>query len=659
MKILSLALTNWGPFRGEQIIDLDVSEGAPVILFHGENMRGKTSLLRAIVWCLYGKLRHQDGRSDLPVRQMVNVPEITQYGEATFGVTLNFEHRGEKFELRRHAKAESDGSRDVYVSDPRTTLLPHGGNPYAEERISDVINSILNYEVSDFFFFDGEMLSRFEERLRDDRSGTQQFVRGQVERALGLPFLRTLEADLDQLRKNIDNDIQKSLRADQRATALIQRYKELENTEQRQKSDLTTLEARHEQFESLLAEIDSKLGAVDSIKELYFERKSLEAELEQRQEEIRRIKDEARAHQDINWWFPLARRFEQERVRTMADLDAAFTAEKTRSQLSYRLSNAESRLANRTCPTCSQALPIDSEQDVRDEISRIKAEIGDLTSTIDTDRVSRRSKKLQKFSAAISMSNKVIQNSKDIRKNQMLVANRKLRIQEIDDDLQNNTVDISALESQRTSTKEDIVKSNLLLRIAAKNISATKAEQQKLSSEIARYPQVPVKDRTRLGFVESALEIVKESFDEFSEQMRSTVQDRASSLFRALTTEPQYTGVAISSDYTIKVLNSSAAPVNLISAGGNQVLTMSFIGALAECSAEQAPMVMDTPFGRLDVGHREAILKWVGELETQTIMFVQSGEYSSARDRPILGSRVGREYRIERISEQESRVSAA
>ncbi|CAH0305476.1 hypothetical protein SRABI128_04319 [Microbacterium sp. Bi128] len=241
----------------------------------------------------------------------------------------------------------------------------------------------------------------------------------------------------------------------------------------------------------------------------------------------------------------------------------------------------------------------------------------------------------------------------------MLVANRRLRIQEIEDDLQNNNVDISALESQRQSVKEDIVKSNLYLRTAANNIANTKTEQKKLSSEIAKYPQVPAKDRTRLDFVELALEIVKDSFDEFSEQMRLTVQNKASALFRALTTEPQYTGVAISKDYTIKVLNSAAVPVDLISAGGNQVLTMSFIGALAECSAEQAPMVMDTPFGRLDVGHREAILKWVSELETQTIMFVQSGEYSSTRDRPILGSRVGREYRIERISEQESRVSAA
>lgn len=659
MKLISLTLTNWGPFRGEQTIDLTVSDSAPVILFHGENMRGKTSLLRAIVWCLYGKLRNQDGRTDLPLAQMVNVPELAQFGEAVVGVVLDFEHRGQRYELRRHAKATEDGVQGVFLSDYRTTLLPHDGNPYPEERISDVINSILNYEVADFFFFDGEMLSRFEERLRDDRSGTQQFVRNQVERALGLPFLRTLESDLDELRKNIDGQIQKALRADQRATSLIQRYKELENTENRQKADLVALKKRHDLLEGSLADVDKQLAGVESIKELYYERKALETEVEQRQGEIQRLKEEARAHQDIHWWFPLARQFEAERSRTLTDLQQAFDLEKKRNQLAFRLSNAESRLANRACPTCHQVLPKESEDEVRKEITAISCELSTLTVGPDVDKIGDKSKKLAKFASAISTANKVVQTSKDIRKAQMIVANRQLQIQRINDDLQNNTVDISVLESQRSSIKEDIVKSNLFLRTATNNLAVTKAEQKKLSSEIAKNPKVPALDRTRLDFTELALDIVKGSFDDFSETMRIAVESKASNLFRALTTEPQYTGVAISKDYTIRVLNSTSSPVDLISAGGNQVLTMSFIGALAECSAELAPMVMDTPFGRLDVGHREAILRWVSGLETQTIMFVQSGEYSSARDRPILGSRVGREYRIERISEQESKVSVA
>ena len=37
-------MRNWGPFYNEHKIDLAVGPSAPVVLFRGENMRGKTSL---------------------------------------------------------------------------------------------------------------------------------------------------------------------------------------------------------------------------------------------------------------------------------------------------------------------------------------------------------------------------------------------------------------------------------------------------------------------------------------------------------------------------------------------------------------------------------------------------------------------------------------
>lgn len=85
---------------------------------------------------------------------------------------------------------------------------------------------------------------------------------------------------------------------------------------------------------------------------------------------------------------------------------------------------------------------------------------------------------------------------------------------------------------------------------------------------------------------------------------------------------------------------------------------MAFIGALAACSADEAPMVMDTPFGRLDTGHRDAILDWVSGFDRQVILFVQSGEYDPERNAAALRGRVGREFTIDRLSPTQSEVSA-
>ncbi len=182
MQLLEIALTNWGPFLSEHTLQLGIEPSAPVVLFRGENMRGKTSLLRAIVWCLYGEIREQDGRTPLSVEKMVNI-DAAQSGEAAFGVTLRFSHSGAEYVLHRSGRAVEERPGKVVVSRLAADLIPVGGLPYPAANIPEIIDGILSHDIADFFFFDGEMLNRFEERLREERATAQGFVRAQVERA--------------------------------------------------------------------------------------------------------------------------------------------------------------------------------------------------------------------------------------------------------------------------------------------------------------------------------------------------------------------------------------------------------------------------------------------------------------------------------------------
>ena len=61
MKFKSIELENFGPYFGSNKLNLSTSETAPVILIHGENERGKTSLLHAFRWGLYGKTKNNIG----------------------------------------------------------------------------------------------------------------------------------------------------------------------------------------------------------------------------------------------------------------------------------------------------------------------------------------------------------------------------------------------------------------------------------------------------------------------------------------------------------------------------------------------------------------------------------------------------------------------
>ena len=174
MQLLEIKLTNWGPFIGDHTLQLSVDPSAPVVLFHGENMRGKTSLLRAIVWCLYGEIHGQDGRTPIAIERMVNI-DAAQAGETIFGVTLKFSHNGAEFVLHRSGQAVEERPGKVVVSHLAADMIPVGGLPYPASNIPEIIHGVLAHDIADFFF-DGEMLNRFEERLREEHATAQGFV---------------------------------------------------------------------------------------------------------------------------------------------------------------------------------------------------------------------------------------------------------------------------------------------------------------------------------------------------------------------------------------------------------------------------------------------------------------------------------------------------
>ena len=161
MKIQRLAVENFGPFWGKHEIDLDVSPTAPVVVIHGENMRGKTTLQNAIRWCLYGQAFGRKGMQK-PSHGLLSYDAIDR-GQYFMSSTLVFSHEDHDFELIRHAESDEVPQSDRSLS--FTTSLRKDGHFVPQRQITPEIEGVLHHDIARFFLFDGEMLSQYEELL--------------------------------------------------------------------------------------------------------------------------------------------------------------------------------------------------------------------------------------------------------------------------------------------------------------------------------------------------------------------------------------------------------------------------------------------------------------------------------------------------------------
>lgn len=128
-----------------------------------------------------------------------------------------------------------------------------------------------------------------------------------------------------------------------------------------------------------------------------------------------------------------------------------------------------------------------------------------------------------------------------------------------------------------------------------------------------------------------------------SERVRAVIEDLVPALFplkvkalqsamtkvyRQLAHKDQVAKIVIENDGTTKILGKTGKEITFDrSAGENQIFATALIAGLAEVSGVRAPLVVDTPLGRLDSKHRENIFKfWIGNSGRQVILLSQDKE---------------------------------
>mgnify|MGYP001770566415 FL=1 len=244
MLLESIILKNFRQYYQEQKIDFSTSSSRNVTVIHGENGAGKTALLNAFSWCLYGKM-------DLPnSNNIINehaIEQLSENEETECSVTLKFWDNDKKYTLVRKIKAVKQNNEIIYY-EPEVKLSYKIDGQYEEiENPSVEINRILPENLRTYFFFDGERIDNL------SKEESSEDIKNAIKNIMGLEILERSIHHTESARKRFLNELKKF--GDPKTVDLIERIQQLEEEreylEQEKQVNLKNLKAIDHQIKEI------------------------------------------------------------------------------------------------------------------------------------------------------------------------------------------------------------------------------------------------------------------------------------------------------------------------------------------------------------------------------------------------------------------------
>ena len=173
MKINNLVITDFGPYRGRNEINLTSSEDSPIVLFGGKNGAGKTTLFEAIGFCLHGKssLGRRTARKDYEqaIRSKLHEYPDGKTDEAAVRLEFEYAHMGEVDHYSVERSWRDRGKSIVENLEVRRNgQIPSELN---EDQWQDFLKELVPPGVSQLFFFDGEKIQELASAVESDGRG--------------------------------------------------------------------------------------------------------------------------------------------------------------------------------------------------------------------------------------------------------------------------------------------------------------------------------------------------------------------------------------------------------------------------------------------------------------------------------------------------------
>lgn len=650
-----LTLFNFGPYKDEQSLVFPSDNTRNVMAIFGDNMRGKTSLMNSLRWIFYEQAINRYG-NPINRTELLNY-EAAQARNYRMWVSLTFEHDDHEFEMRRDMESlpmvyqpKSDKDYNIRV------LLKRDGQVISGDQIEWYVEQFLPKQISRFYLFDAELLQEYEMLVMEE-SDQERKIRDAIEQILGVPALINARDDVQTLLKKAQQAQAQELKANQAYESLANQSLKLYEEVSRTEDDLNRSRDKVQQLRDSIRDLDDLLASWKDIQHVIATINDLRRkkdELEKRDQEL--TKKRLTIMKDA--WMELLQPRLQAKRATIAEKIQQSTERILKIGALTNESEKYAKIVDQdTCPVCEQAVPENFKRSISSRLKQIQEELQSLQQErIDTTNLTAELQKINQITP-VGVAKSLRQVEKELNQTLIVLTQTESDLQGKEEEIRGHKISqISETQTKRDSYVKALGQAEAKVSEIQKAIEEKNAKIKQLAALLGNKDGPKTLASRQVEIYTRLAEVYSRSIEALRNNLREKIQHEATIVFKELTTEKTYSGLQINKNYGLIILDEFGQPVSMRSAGAEQVVAMSLLSALNKASARNGPVVIDTPFGRLDPKHRENILKYLPKMADQVILLVHAGELDPENGLTSIADQVGMQYEIKRVTSAHSRL---
>lgn len=643
LQIFDIEIKDYRQYRRSSSIDLEINDGSNINIVEGQNGAGKSNLLNAITLCFYDEETHLEtqenqGLESEPLVNKRRLEEISEGESASGSISITLGKNEPEYIFTREFRTvkREDGGYSDATGDLRLRQKSRQGwhavsNPHTR------LSEILPTRVHEYFLFDGEQLDEFfsEEYTKRVESAILDVSHIELLNE-SIKHTDTVRTELERTSSEYEGEAKRRREEYEKAQDQLEK---LENQEEEYDRDITEANENLDEIEERLA------GSSDvGVQRKLADRENLNTQLKNKREDLEQKRRE------------VAGRLSDSGTLIYNEDALKFTLDQleemeSRGELPPKIQDwFIDQLMDRGQCICGTSLESDVEK--QEHLEELKKEVADITEGNIKGKI-----EIPRLISRVDESvNTLLEGVSDITSIQDDIDRIERKLGDISSELEGKEipedVDVAQLEQQRNSIEERIRQMREELGQLRGEIDQQKQKQNQTrkawQEEIKKEEKYEVLAK-KISFIDDAEAEMEEVRAEILAQVRSETQEYLNLFFNDLIWKDETYDVELTDDYQVKVYGPSGEKkLGSLSAGERQVLALSFMSALSKISGFSAPLIIDTPLGRLSSRPKRRIAQNLPDyLEDTQITFLMTDEEYSQEVQARLDSSVKHEYLLE------------